>query len=412
VKRYQTTIVAFTLSSVLSVATRSVEAQSEPEVEAGPEGFALTSADGQWQLRLRGLVQFDGRVFANDSAPDDDTEWLLRRVRPSFEGDFGERVSFRIMPDFESGTGVLVDTYVDAYISDSLKLRAGKFKPPVVLGRLQSANDLRIVERSIVTELGPNRDVGIELSGGDRVSWAVGLFNGVDDGRSGDEDEDGNQEVAARAFVEPWKGSDAGGVLGFGVGVIYGNTEGSPDTPLLSSYRSPGRNSVFSYREGADGTFADGERTRVSPQLYWYRRSGGLLGEWIRVSQDVRRTGAAFDRSDRLEHEAWDLTAEWFVTGEAAGYRDPSDAAGAVQLVARVSNLKIDDASFVGDAASFADPSVAVREAETWALGVNWFVLPGVKATVAYQRTAFEGGAVGGDRADEEVLFLRLQHRF
>ena len=170
----------------------AANAQEKTQTDAGPSGFSLSSADAEWSLGLRGLVQVDGRYFTDDSAPDDDNEWLLRRVRPTLEGRFGERVSFRIMPDFGGGDSQLIDAWIETKLDAGLTLRAGKFKPPVGLERLQSGSDLRIVERSVVTELLPNRDIGVQLSGGSlRLNWAAGIFNGVKDGRSADEDDDG-----------------------------------------------------------------------------------------------------------------------------------------------------------------------------------------------------------------------------
>jgi phosphate-selective porin OprO/OprP len=354
----------------------------------------------------------DGRWFFDDSAPDDDSEWLLRRVRPSFEGKFGERIAFRLMPDFGGGDSQLIDAYVDTTLGAGVLLRAGKFKAPVGLERLQSANSLRMVERSYVTELLPNRDLGVQLFGGSpRLQWAAGLFNGVDDGRSGDQDDDGNQEVALRLFSELFGSSKSASVFGIGVGASYGSTDGASGTPLLSGYRSPGQNTVFGYRTGGDGTFADGERLRLSPQFYWYSGSVGLMGEWARVSQDVRRVTGGLDRSATLDHDAWQLTAEWFLTGDKAGFRDP-ETVGAVQLVARISRLSIDDDAFGAGANSFAEPAAAVQTADTWGAGVNWRPMEGLKASFVYQQSSFEGGAPAGDRPDEKVLFVRLQQAF
>jgi phosphate-selective porin OprO/OprP len=380
--------------------------------QAGSGGFAIASSDGAWRLRFRGLIQFDGRVFDDDVTPDSANTWLLRRVRPSLEGNAGDRISFRIMPDFGGGTSQLVDAYVDTKLGNMLSLRAGKFKPPVSLERLQSSNDLGLVERSFVTELAPNRDVGLQLAGGKRVEWQVGLFDGAVDGRSVDLDDDGKQDFAARIFVLPFEGTERKAVLGFGVAATYGSRAGSASEPLLSGYRSPGQQTVFRYRSGAGGTFADGDRVRVVPQFYWYGGSVGLLAEAIRVRQDVSQAvGASLVRSATLDNDAWQITGEWFVTGQKAGFRNPSETGG-VQLVARVAELTADDESFTGGAVSFADPAAAVRRARTNAIGVNWFPIRGLKASVAYQLTKFDGGAAGGDRPDEKVLLFRLQEAF
>jgi phosphate-selective porin OprO and OprP len=401
--------------AALALVACTAVAQDSPSVTAGRDGFALSSADNAWQLRLRGLIHMDGRWFFDESALlDDDSEWLLRRVRPSFEGQFGARIAFRLMPDFGGGDSQLVDAYVDTVLGAGVTLRAGKFKVPVGLERLQSSDSLRMVERSYVTELLPNRDIGAQLSGGaSQLQWAAGLFNGVDDGRSGDQDDDGNQEVALRLFSELFGSSKSTSVFGIGVGASYGRTEGSATglRPLLSGYRSPGQNTVFVYRSGSDGTFADGERLRLSPQFYWYRGPVGLMGEWARVRQDVRRIAGGVDRHATLDHDAWQVTAEWFLTGDQSGFRDP-ETAGAVQLVARISRLSIDDDAFAMGEASFANPQIAVRTADTWGAGVNWRPLEGLKASFVYQQSSFEGGAPTGDRRDEKVLFVRLQHDF
>ena len=168
---------------------------------------------------------------------------------------------------------------------------------------------------------------------------------------------------------------------------------------------------MFSYRNGADGTVAAGERTRLSPQLYWYRGPFGLMAEAVRVRQDVRRAGPALDRSATLDHDAWELTGNWFMTGETAGYRDP-DAEGAIELVARVSSLSTDPKSFTGGTASFADPTNAVQRADTGAVGATWSPHHSIKASVSYQHTSFKGGAAVGDRPDERVLLARLQLYF
>lgn len=400
------------LIAIFATALDAQEDAQPPKVPAAADGFSLRSGDGAWTLRLRALLQVDGRVFDSDSAQAGDSEWLLRRVRPTFEGTIGDRVAFRLMPDFGNGRAEVPDAWVDLELAEGGPvLRAGKFKPPVGLERLRSANHLQLIERSIVTELVPRRDIGVQVSGGDRFEWAAGLFNGVVDGASADEDPDGKQDFVARLLAHPFAGASGGAPfkgLAVGVAASYGSVDGTTANTLLPGYRSPGQKVIFGYRTGSEGTFAAGERQRVSPQFYWYRGPFGLMGEAVRVKQGVRRSGSGFDRADTLDHDAWELTFNWFLTGEPAGFRDPGGA-GSIELVARASALETDADSFVGGASSFSDPATAVRRADTRAIGVNWYPVSAVKASLSYQRTAFAGGAVGGDRIDERVLLARLQ---
>jgi phosphate-selective porin OprO/OprP len=377
-------------------------------IKAGSDGFSLSSADDQYQLQIRGLLHVDGRYFVADSAPGEDSGFVLRRARLSFDGKFGKGIGFRLRPEASNGVTQLIDAYVDATLGDSVTLRAGKFKPPVGLERLQSANDLRFIERSFVTELVPSRDVGVQISGSViGAAWDLGIFNGVLDGRTGDIGEDGNQELAARLFAEPFKRSEfSRTTLGLGIGASYGNRDGTSTSPLLSGYRSPGQNTIFSYRGGADATFADGERWRISPQAYWYHGPFGILGEWVCSTHNVSRAIAG--RTAELDQDAWQITGEWNITGDDTNYRG-APPAGTIQLVARVQGLDIDDAAFDAGADSFADPAAAIRHARTAGLGLNWFPLSGIKTSLVYELTRFDGGSPDGDRSDEQLVLMRVQ---
>ncbi len=164
-------------------------AKEAPILGAGKDGFFLKSKDGSFQLKLRGYVHADGRFFFEDDEKPNANTFLLRRARPIFEGTLFKIFDFRIMPDFGEGKTVLQDTYLDARFLLELKLQVGKFKTPFRIEHLQSATDIRFIERGLPNNLIPNRDVGTQLHGdllGEVVSYAIGVFNGVPDGGSGD----------------------------------------------------------------------------------------------------------------------------------------------------------------------------------------------------------------------------------
>ena len=117
-------------------------------VKAGLDGFALVSPDKQAELKLRGLLQFDGR-FGLDDDKDADT-FLFRRVRPTLEGKLG-KAAFRFTPEFANDDADLVDGYIDWTLPANLALRAGQFKAPVGLEGLQSGNSLVFIERAFPT---------------------------------------------------------------------------------------------------------------------------------------------------------------------------------------------------------------------------------------------------------------------
>jgi phosphate-selective porin OprO/OprP len=418
------------LDQKLRVLDRKAEIEKEQAAEkaktagaavAGRDGFSLRSADGNFQLRLRGYVQADGRFFLDDEERPGTDTFLLRRVRPIFEGTLWKNFGFRIMPDFGGGQTVLQDAYLDIRFNPAVQLRAGKFKPPVGLERLQSGTDLLFVERAFPTNLVPNRDVGIQL-GGDvatgGLAWALGVFNGVTDGGSGDSDTNDGKDVAGRLFFTPFaKGTGPLKGLGFGVGASSGTQEGTLTAPGLPSFRTPAQQTFFSYR--ADGTapntvIADGDRTRVSPQGYFYRGPFGLLAEYAVSEQEVRRA----DVVESLSHSSWQVAASWVLFGGGEpSFRsvnpkknfDPAAGTwGAFELAARYNVLELDDDTFP----LFANPASAASSAEAWALGFNWYFNRNIKLYLDYERTQFEGGAAAGDREDESIVFSRFQVSF
>jgi phosphate-selective porin OprO/OprP len=383
------------------------------------DGFSLRSNDGYFTLRLRGYVHADGRFYGSETTTAD--TFLLRRVRPIFEGTVGKRFGLRLMPDFGNGTTALQDAWVDWTFSDAAVLRVGKVKPPVGLERLQSATDMTFAERALPTALVPNRDVGIQLAGqlvGGRLEYQAGLFNGVVDGGSADSDVNDGKDAAARLWATPWKdttGPLAG--LSFGVAATLGDQQGTATAPALPAIRTAGQQTFFSYRTNTPATLAgtaiaDGDRFRLAPQLVWFDGPVGVMGEYVTSAQEVR-LGATVEE---LENRAWQVTGVWVLSGENASFRwftprqgfdrthedETRRGWGGFALKARYNEFRADPDAFPTFAASSA-----VQEAAGWALGFDWTLHKMTRLLVDYEVTSFDG--LGIEREDEEVLFTRLQ---
>lgn len=398
----------------------AAKAKDAAVVTAGKDGFSLKSGDGNFQLKLRGYAQFDARFFLDDSLNANDT-FVARRVRPIIEGTVYKDFAFRIMPDFGGGNVALYDAYVDWKHWPALQLRAGKFKPPVGLERLQSATDTAFVERALPTQLVPTRDVGVQVFGElwDGVAgYAAGIFNGTSDGGNGDLDADHGKDVVARVFVQPFKKTDIEPLQGLGVGISasFGDETGTTNSPALPSFRSAGQQRFFRYR--SDGTtagtvLADGQHKRYSPQGYWYWGPVGLLAEYVVSSQDVNRNGATAG----LDHRAWQVTGSYVLTGENASFKGvtpkkPFDLKnggwGAWEIVGRYNELDVDDEAFT----TFASATSSATEARGWAVGLNWYLNKNIKFAVDFEETSYAGGATTVDRQTEQLVFTRAQVSF
>ena len=125
-------------------------------------------------------------------------------------------------------------------------------------------------------------------------------------------------------------------------------------------------------------------------------------GEYVISNQKVDRTAAAWPPSC-TQHKAWEVTASWVLTGEDAtsnlSPRRPFSPAnggwGAWQLVARYASLDIDNAAFP----LFSDPATSATSADSWSVGLNWFLNKNVRFVTSFSRTTFEGGGGAGATA-------------
>ena len=403
------------------VASQLRRAKDDVNVGAGREGFFLRSADGDFQLKLRGYFQVDSRWFFGDRNQTLADTFIIRRARPIIEGTVYKYFDFRIMPDFGGGQTTLQDLHLDARFWPQARFRFGKAKAPFGLERLQSATDTTFIERALPTALVPNRDLGLQIFGdvGDgAISYAAGIFNGSVDGGSNDSDTGDGKDLIARLFAHPFKRSRERTLQGLGLGLAgsAGNERGNAASPNLPSYRTTGQQLFFRYRSDgtAQGTtIADGRRYRLSPQAYYYAGPVGVLAEYVWTSQRVRR-GAAVGQ---IQNDAWQVTVSYVLTGERASYRgvsprrefDPKNKTfGAFEIAGRYHQLKIDGDAFP----IFANPQDSSRKAEAWALGLNWYFNRNVRFALNYERTDFTGGAARGDRPAEKAVLSRFQIAF
>lgn len=412
-----------------------------PRFQAGSSGFSFSSADTNFVLRLRGLLQVDTRTFFNeDPLLQGNDGFVLRRARPIFEGTMFRDFNFAFVPDFGPPTATLLDAYLNYRYEPGLQFRIGKFKPPIGLEEMESAGTLLFNERSLASDLVPLRDVGVQLwgdVGGGKWHYALGLFNGAGDGRIGSNlPNDDDKEFAGRVFLRPMKDSGRTWLKGVGIGVggsyglVSSNAASLPNNigGTLPGYWTAGQQQFFAYNPLAGTVVADGAHWRLQPQASYYVGPFGLSGEYGISHQSVHNSTTLRDAS--LDHRAWNVSAQWVLTGEPA-----SDGAiipkrpfnlwtgdwGAWQLVGRYGQFDVDDAAFQG----FSNPTTSARSAESWSVGLNWWLNRNLRIMASFSYTMFDGGGIVNPvdlssllppatvtSHDELVLLTRLQLGF
>jgi phosphate-selective porin OprO/OprP len=380
---------------------------AEKKAGDGPR-LELGSADGAHQLRFAAVLQADLRAFFADSGV---TTFAIRRARPILEGKLFRYYEFRLQTDVAAGRLQLLDAYGNLHFLDEVQLLVGKAKGPLVLERLQSPQGITFAERAFPSQLGPNRDVGAKLHGklaGGAVDWAVGVYNGVPNGGSGDVDTNDAKDVEGRLLLSPFKAFDVKSLdLGLGAAAAIGNQQ-SP----LPAYVTSGQQSFFAYGSAAT---AFGRRTVMTPQGYFYAGPVGLMSELMRVREHVVSTSGA---SGTVGTTAFQVTGSVVVGGKPS-YRgvkvetplEPEAGTfGAFELAARYHSIRVGDLAY---RRAFASRNSAAALARAFTIGGTWHFATGQRALVNYERTIFRGGAANaGNRKTESVLVTRLQASF
>ena len=403
--------------------TATAAAPTTPKIAVSDKGFTLASPDGANSIKLRGLVQLDSRLFFHDGGGVVNNAFVLRRARLITEGTFAKNFSFQLVPEFGGSSVSILDANFGVTVSKELQFKFGKFKSPVGLELLQSDSWTFFNERSIVTNLVPNRDLGIQASGDlldGTLNYAVGIFGGVGDGGSTtNTDFDNEKDVVARVFASPFKNIADSPLQGLSFGLSGSLGREKTAAGRTSGYRTDGQQTFFAYNAAV---VSDGENWRVSPQVDFRSGSFGAIGEYVVSTINVRpnATGAKAE----LQNRGWQIAAGYVLTGEDSSFAGvvprnnfdaPAGTWGAFELTARYANLEVDDAAFP----LFASASTNANEASSIGLGMNWYLSKAVAFKFDYYHTEFgfnsAAPAISATpilRQDENVLISRFQLSF
>lgn len=395
------------------------EAKAKPapnSVTAGGSGFALTSGDKNFDLKIRLLGQVDGRVFFNDDKTANGDTFSLRRVRPILAGTVGKHFEFSFVPEFAGGdpgtsTTSLVDLWGAIKLSPAANVKIGKYSLPVVL---EAGANRHFNESPFTNSLAPNRDIGVELYGSlasNVIDYRIGVFNGSrNDTAATNADGNNDKGVAGRITVKPLAGGDGAlKDLAFSLGGSVGHEGGASTT---SNVNSVSRRGLFSYPAT---TSIDGRRTRLSPAISLYSGPFSAVAEYIVEKADyVHTTNGPFD----AENTAWRTSVGYVLTGEnAAGNVNPKAAFapgaagwGAWELVAFVSGIEFGDEFFSATQGGLSSAAQA-RKATAFGIGTNWYLTRHLSIRLNYEQTGFDSAYQrnGASADDEQAISARFQ---
>jgi phosphate-selective porin OprO/OprP len=388
------------------------KAKTEASVTADTSGFTIRSPHGNYLLKIGADLQLDNRTYLGIGAGSATDTLVPRRVRPTFSGTIYQYIDYMFRPDFGQGTTAIYDAYAQLNYLPWANLRVGKFKPPVGLERLQSDDDTTFNERGLPSNLGPQRDIGYQLSADlfeKRANYAVGVFNGVPDASIGtDTAVSDHRDYAARIFLTPFL-PDEGALQGLGVG--FGISGGNTDGEALPAFKTFGQQTFFTF---ASGVTAAGHRTRLDPQAYYYLGPFGLLTEYALNEEGFQKSGVRRE----IAFRAYQVEVSYILTGEKKSYASPTPKKpfdplhggwGAWELEARVGDWEAEKGIY---SYGLANSATSPRHLHEWVGGATCYLNRLFKVAADYGKTNFGGGVANSNRLPERIILLRFQINF
>jgi len=387
------------------------------------DGFKLETGDKEFSLGFEGRIYADGRYYLNDEDPNN-SSFVMRTVRATLKGTLYKYYNFKVEGDWGDGKTELKDAYIEANYVPWLVFRAGQFKEPFNLEENTSSRYSDFVERSMVNNLVPSRDIGFMLYGtllDDRINYGIGGFNGNGSNKSTDSSDD--KDVAARVVLSPFLLHEGSIFQNLHIGGAV--THGYQDKFDSDwSVRNEARNTFFKIST-ADKINVD-TRTRLDAELAYTYGPFSLKGEYVNTSfTNIEKAGSKVE--DDMDINAWYVTAGYFLTGEEKAWKNgvftrtkpkqnfspfKGGGTGAWELLFRYSRFDADEDFIkkgIVKAGSYTD------EADSYTVGLNWYINPMVVMKLNWVHTKYDDdlpGKNGKTFDDENAIMTRFQIEF
>jgi phosphate-selective porin OprO/OprP len=394
-----------------------------PTVLAGwDNGFFIRSPDELFRLRFTGQIQTDYRSYENTSDTTDVDTFLLRRARLGIEADMFDAYEFRFLPDFGLGRTVIQDCYVNVHYVDPIQFEAGKFKQPFSYEQLIQDRYLPTVERSLIDQLTPGRDLGAMFHGqnlfGGRLDWAIAIGNGEVNGNSGaqvgntpvlDRDSNRNKDFSGRIATRPFN-TDCFPLWLRGLQVgISGTTGVNLESANPLTLTTPSGVPWYTF---AATVRANGLRNRWSPELEYFYGPFGFSAQFYEEDEKFNptTTGVASAYDINVAFEGGYVLGTLLLTGEQRfGYSQAIDpispfnpfhplaAPGGWELVCRASRLVLGSGAFqpypvprAAPVVLVADPTTSTKGVTELTVGFNWYLNRWVRVQFNYEHDWFD----------------------
>ncbi len=379
------------------------------------KGFFLKSADGQFNLSLRGFIQnwmqvegsrneeeFPAADKAAGIARHNPSTFRLRRTRLIVSGQVFNDFGFFIEQDI-TGSARLEEGWVSYTYAPWAKVVVGQHKPRFGLEMLTTSRDLDFAERAVIARaLSPEQQLGATVEGNLKLAtvpvyYGVSIYNGCGrvDQCPGGIDNDGAKAFAGRFTFAPQMPF---GNLTIGLNADHrtfrvvngkGATDANGVTTVAGSFHRFNPVQATGWKLGGDGGgtsqngfLINGDRVTGGGDLVFDLYPFIIKGEYAYASQERDALGAGGTNLDHLIMQGGYGTIGYWIFGTKRS---------GLLAIGRYEHLRVDD-----NKDAFTAPDSAHKEQpmemRSGTLGLNWYVNPSVRLRANYILTDVRPG--------------------
>jgi len=413
-----------------------VQNQRSKDVQVSLKGGRPTfkSADGDFTLAIRALVQYDTAYYSQGKEPagtDFSSGNNFRRARLGVNGTLFKDWSYEFIYDF-GASGTEASTISSAFIQydglDPVHFKLGAYAPPESFDDSTSASDLTFLERAQPTDLARSiggadgRDAATIFAYDDDYFAAISYTGGVV-GDTAVFDE--QQSVVGRFAYRLLKSADYNFAIGADSTYTFKIADVAAGAGSANTYRLRARPELNV--DSSSTRLVDTGTISTSRVWEWGAEAAGnwknFYGQGGYFSYEVTRRASLLPNPS---FNGWYVQGSWLLTGEGKPYRPdrgayaaptPSDpfsidhaGIGAWELAARYSDLNLNDNAGI---AGIATPTGGIRggNQRIWTAGINWYPNSAIRFVLDYQHTDVSrlNGAGGDLGAKLDTFSLRAQ---
>jgi phosphate-selective porin OprO/OprP len=417
--------------AITQAADISKQVAAQPKI-TNPNGrFTFTSADGQFSLSLRALVQFDMGYFSqgrNPSFVDLNSGTNFRRAQLGFQGTVFKDWAYNFIYDFggygAEGRGYIYNAYIEYDGLKPFAFRVGAYTPPEGLEDQTGSGDLFFPERAASVDVArgiagaPSREAASIIAQGDDYLFSLS-YTGK---KTSDNTStgatvatfDAQQALIGRAAWLAVNSPDFKWLVEGHLTDVLKLPDASANPSLTAIRFSNGSEVAVDASKTVDTGNIDANRVRE----FGFESAGEYdrfyaQGGWFRY--DVERRIAV----PNPHFSGWYAFLTYSLTGEQHAY-DPATASfrnlrpntplgpngwGAWEIAARYSDVDLD---FMPSTAA-ASGGIAGGKQDVWTLGLNWYPNNAIKFQLNYDNLQVAHANVPANDISASAIVLRSQ---